>query len=66
LKIYNLHPRKDSIAIGADADIAIWDPARQVTLSDTMMHDRTGYTPFEASRLRGWPVSALSTWMPIE
>jgi dihydropyrimidinase len=25
-----------------------------------MMHDRTGYTPFGASRLRGWPVTVLS------
>ena len=41
-KIYNLHPRKGSIAIGADADIAIWDPAREVTLSDAMMHDLHG------------------------
>src|ERR1700693_4210511 len=34
-KVYNLHPRKGSIAIGADADIAIWDPEREVTLTDT-------------------------------
>ena len=59
-KIYNLHPRKGSIAIGADADIAIWDPAREVTLSDAMMHDLTGYTPFAGRTLRGWPVTVLS------
>ena len=59
-KIYNLHPRKGSIAIGADADIAIWDPSREVTLSDAMMHDLTGYTPFAGRTLRGWPVTVLS------
>jgi dihydropyrimidinase len=59
-KIYNLHPRKGSIAIGADADIAIWDPAREVTLSDEMMHDLTGYTPYAGRKLRGWPVTVLS------
>src|ERR1700691_930037 len=59
-KIYNLHPRKGSIAIGADADIAIWDPAREVTLSDEMMHDLAGYTPYAGRKLRGWPVTLLS------
>jgi dihydropyrimidinase len=59
-KIYNLHPHKGSIAIGADADIAIWDPSREVTLSDAMMHDRTAYTPFSGFKLRGWPVTVLS------
>jgi len=59
-KIYNLYPRKGSIAIGTDADIAIWDPSREVTLRDSMMHDRTGYTPFADFRLRGWPVTVLS------
>ena len=52
-KIYNLHPRKGSIAVGADADIAIWDPQREVTLSDAMMHDLAGYTPFAGRKLQG-------------
>src|SRR6516162_3887130 len=59
-KIYNLHRRKGSIAVGADADIAIWDPAREVTLSDAMMHDLSGYTPYAGRSLRGWPVTVLS------
>jgi dihydropyrimidinase len=59
-KIYNLHPRKGSIAIGADADIAIWDPGRRVTVTDDMMHDRAGYTPYAGRTVRGWPVTVLS------
>ena len=59
-KIYNLHPRKGSIAVGADADIAIWDPDRRTTIGDGMMHDRTGYTPFAGRTVQGWPVTVLS------
>ena len=59
-KIYNLHPRKGSIAVGADADIAIWDPAIEVTLSDARMHDLAGYTPYAGRTVRGWPVTVLS------
>jgi dihydropyrimidinase len=59
-KIYNLHPRKGSIAVGADADIAIWDPERELTLTNEMMHDLAGYTPYAGRKLRGWPVTVLS------
>jgi dihydropyrimidinase len=58
-KIYNLHPRKGSIAIGADADLAIWDPQRKVTLGDDMMHDRARYTPYAGRTVTGWPVTVM-------
>jgi dihydropyrimidinase len=58
-KIYNLHPRKGSIAIGADADIAVWDPKRQVTFADSMMHDRARYTPYAGRTVTGWPATVM-------
>ncbi|MBV9975571.1 MAG: amidohydrolase family protein, partial [Hyphomicrobiales bacterium] len=58
-QIYNL-ARKGSIAVGLDADIAIWDPERVVTLEDGMMHDRAGYSPYAGRTLRGWPTQVLS------
>jgi dihydropyrimidinase len=58
-KIYGLHPRKGSIAIGADADIAIWDPRKKVTFSDDTVKDRTGYTPWAGRVVEGWPVKVL-------
>jgi dihydropyrimidinase len=58
-RIYNLHPRKGSIAIGSDADLVIWDPTRQVTLTDGTFHDRTGYTPFAGRTITGWPETVL-------
>lgn len=53
-RIYNL-ASKGNIAIGLDADIAIWDPNRRVTLTDQLMVGNTGYTPFAGRTVRGWP-----------
>ena len=59
-KLFGMHPTKGTIAIGSDADIAIWDPAetRPVTVED--QHDNMDYTPFEGMSLTGWPVTVLS------
>jgi dihydropyrimidinase len=54
-KMYGLYPRKGTIAIGADADIAVWDPARKVTLSHALLHDGSDYTPYEGLEITGWP-----------
>jgi dihydropyrimidinase len=59
-KLYGLYPKKGTIAVGSDADIAIWDPAREVTVTAGMLHDNVGYTPYEGRHLHGWPVTVLS------
>ena len=58
-RIYGLSPRKGTIAVGADADIAIWDPDKSVMLSDDMVHDKTGYTPYAGRAIKGWPVTVV-------
>lgn len=59
-RLYGLYPRKGTIAVGADADIAIWDPARQVVISNALLHHNVDYTPFEGMTVTGWPVTVLS------
>jgi dihydropyrimidinase len=59
-EIYGLAPRKGAIAVGADADLAIWDPEKKVRVTRELVHDQTGYTPYEGRELKGWPVTVLS------
>lgn len=58
-KMYGLHPRKGTIAVGADADIAIWDPERRMRISQEIMHHGSDYTPYEGIEVTGWPVTML-------
>ncbi len=51
---------KGRIEIGADADIAIWDPERKVTFGANDLHDATGYNPFAGRSVTGWPETVLS------
>jgi dihydropyrimidinase len=57
-RIYDLD-HKGSIVVGADADLAIWNPEREVTLVDDGLHDNTGYNPFAGRTIRGWPEVVL-------
>lgn len=59
-KLYGLFPRKGTIAVGSDADIAIWDTEKEVTIGTEMLHDNVGYTPYEGRRNTGWPITVLS------
>jgi dihydropyrimidinase len=59
-RLYGLYPRKGAIAVGADADIAVWDPGRKVTLTAADLLSGAGYTPYEGETVTGWPVLVLS------
>jgi dihydropyrimidinase len=59
-KMYGLWPKKGAIAIGADADLALWDPQRKVTISNAMLHHNVDYTPYAGMALTGWPTQVWS------
>ena len=59
-KIYGLYPQKGTIAVGSDADFAIWDTDRELTITDDLVHDNVGYTPYAGRRLTGWPETVVS------
>ncbi|WP_027351807.1 dihydropyrimidinase [Halotalea alkalilenta] len=59
-KLYGLYPRKGSIAIGADADLVIWDEGRPFQLDNDRLHHNVDYTPYAGMRLSAWPALTLS------
>ena len=59
-KIYGLHPRKGTIAVGSDADIAIWDPTWKRTITRSILHDNMDYTPYEGMEVTGWPKTVIN------
>jgi dihydropyrimidinase len=59
-RIYGLYPRKGTIAVGSDADLAIWDTEREVVIRNDMLHHNADYTAYEGMRVTGWPVITVS------
>jgi dihydropyrimidinase len=59
-KRFGLYPRKGGIAPGFDADLVLWDPERQVTLTNGLMQHAIDYTPYEGMTVTGWPTMTMA------
>ncbi len=57
-RMFGLH-QKGSIAVGKDADLALWDPTKKVTLTQSLMQQAIDYTPYEGLEVTGWPVATV-------
>ena len=58
-KLFGLYPRKGTIAVGSDADLVIFDPNREATISVATHHMRVDYSMFEGIRVKGVPRQVL-------
>jgi dihydropyrimidinase len=54
-RIFGLHPRKGAIAVGSDADIALWDPGFRRVIDGAAMQSLAGYSVYDGWQVQGWP-----------
>ncbi len=59
-KIFGLFPRKGTIAVGSDADIVIFDPNEEMTISAETHHMNVDYSCYEGMKVRGVTKTVLS------
>jgi dihydropyrimidinase len=52
-KLFGMYPRKGEIAVGSDADLVIWNPQAQHTISAATHHMRVDYSMFEGFQVKG-------------
>lgn len=63
--IYGLDHRKGRIAVGLDADLVLWDPARDWELGHAVLHSRVDFTPYEGRKVVGKPMTVLVRGVPV-
>jgi dihydropyrimidinase len=59
-RLFGLFPRKGTLAVGSDADMIIFDPRAEQTLSRSIALSRSDFSAYEGMRMRGAP------WLVIQ
>ena len=54
-RLFGLSSRKGAIAVGCDADLALWDPQERRVIDGARMNSRAGYSVYDGWTVQGWP-----------
>jgi len=59
-KILNIYPKKGAVLVGADADLVVWDPEKEKTITAGKQQSAIDYNVFEGKHVKGLPRFTLS------
>jgi len=59
-KILNVYPKKGAVLVGADADLIVWDPAKEKTINAKSQQSAIDYNVFEGMKVKGLPRYTLT------
>ncbi|MFN3170072.1 MAG: dihydropyrimidinase [Hyphomicrobiales bacterium] len=62
-KILNVYPKKGALLVGADADIVVWDPTKEKTITAGTQQSAIDYNVFEGKHVKGLPRYTLTRGM---
>ncbi|HMF39447.1 MAG TPA: amidohydrolase family protein [Polyangia bacterium] len=58
-RLFGMYPRKGTIAVGSDADIAVWETRERRIIRDADLFSRAGHSVYAGRELRAWPYATL-------
>ncbi len=59
-QIFNVFPRKGTVAVGTDADLVVWDPTATRTISAKTHHQNIDFNIYEGMQVQGNAAVTLS------